>query len=91
MIQRGHDPLYWAKECKLHEVVKELSKVCIQQCELYLHVAGTIEFCTNDLIIINIYYEHEKKNHCIFSLEKCNGTLMLHLFLFLLSVLWKLE
>ena len=51
----GHDPLYWAKECELHEVVKELSKVCIQQCELYLDVACIVDFCTNDLIIIKIY------------------------------------
>ena len=57
MIKRGHDPLYWAKECELHEVVKELSKVhlCIQQCELYLDVACIVDFCTNDLIIIQIY------------------------------------
>ena len=46
MIKRGHDPLYWAKECELHEVVKELSKVhlCIQQCELYLDVACIVDF-----------------------------------------------
>ena len=44
MIKRGHDPLYWAKEFELHEVVKELSKVCFQQCELYLDVACTVDF-----------------------------------------------
>ena len=53
----GHDSLYWANKCELHEVVKELSEVhlCIQQCELYLDFACIVDFCTNDLIIIKIY------------------------------------